>query len=175
MPGIGGLSIANNLLSNSVQLNLNSNQKALQTAVTRLSSGLRINTSADDPSGLAIAEKLQAQVNGFDQATRNVQDANNAATVAEGALRPRPTSCSASVRSRSRRRATSPRPPTSRTCRSRSTSCCSRSTGSRRTRSSTGSPCSTGAMPASSRSRSRSRRFSRTRRSPRRVPRARST
>src|SRR6185437_16340621 len=86
MPGIGGLSIANNLLSNSVQLNLNKNQSALQTSVTRLSSGLRINTAADDPSGLAIAEKLQAQVNGFDQATRNVQDANNAATVAEGAL-----------------------------------------------------------------------------------------
>jgi flagellin len=86
MPGIGGLSIANNLLSNSVQLNLNNNQRALQTAVTRLSSGLRINTAADDPSGLAIAEKLQAQVNGFDQAVRNVQDANNAATVAEGAL-----------------------------------------------------------------------------------------
>jgi flagellin len=86
MPGIGGLSIANNLLSNSVQLNLNRNQSALQTAVGRLSSGLRINTAADDPSGLAIAEKLQAQVNGFDQAVRNVQDANNAATVAEGAL-----------------------------------------------------------------------------------------
>ena len=86
MPGIGGLSIANNLLSNSVQLNLNLNQKALQTSVTRLSSGLRINTAADDPSGLAIAEKLQAQVNGFDQAVQNVQDANNAATVAEGAL-----------------------------------------------------------------------------------------
>jgi flagellin len=86
MPGIGGLSIANNLLSNSIQLNLNRNQSALQTSVTRLSSGLRINTAADDPSGLAIAEKLQAQVNGFDQAVRNVQDANNAATVAEGAL-----------------------------------------------------------------------------------------
>ncbi|HXF33743.1 MAG TPA: flagellin, partial [Candidatus Acidoferrales bacterium] len=86
MPGIGGLSIANNLLSNSVQLNLNKNQSALQTSVTRLSSGLRINTAADDPSGLAIAEKLQSQVNGFDQAVRNVQDANNAATVAEGAL-----------------------------------------------------------------------------------------
>jgi len=86
MPGIGGLSIANNLLSNAVQLNLNNNQKALQQSVTRLSSGLRINTAADDPSGLAIAEKLQAQVNGFDQAVQNVQDANNAATVAEGAL-----------------------------------------------------------------------------------------
>ncbi len=86
MPGIGGLSIANNLLANSASLNLNRNQNALQSAVTKLSSGLRINTAADDPSGLAIAESLQAQVNGFDQAVRNVQDATNAATVAEGAL-----------------------------------------------------------------------------------------
>jgi flagellin len=86
MPGIGGLSIANNLLANAVSLNLNKNQQALQTSVTRLSSGLRINTAADDPSGLAIAETLQSQVNGFDQAVQNVQDANNAATVAEGAL-----------------------------------------------------------------------------------------
>ena len=86
MPGVGGLSIANNLLSNAVQLHLNENQKALQQSVNRLSSGLRINSAADDPSGLAIAEKLQAQVNGFDQASQNVQDANNAATVAEGAL-----------------------------------------------------------------------------------------
>ncbi|GAC1543996.1 MAG: flagellin [Candidatus Velthaea sp.] len=83
---IGGLSIANNLLANNVSLNLNRNQEALKTSVTRLSSGLRINTAADDPSGLAIAEKLQAQVNGFDQAVKNVQDANNAATIAEGAL-----------------------------------------------------------------------------------------
>lgn len=86
MPGIGGLSIANNLLSNAAQLNLNNNQKALQTSVTRLSSGLRINSAADDPSGLAIAETLQSQVNGFDQAAQNVQNANNAVTVAEGAL-----------------------------------------------------------------------------------------
>ncbi len=81
-----GLSIANNLLANNANLNLSRNQQALQTAVTRLSSGLRINSASDDPSGLAIAEKLQAQVNGFDQAVKNVQDANNAAAVAEGAL-----------------------------------------------------------------------------------------
>jgi len=80
------ISLANNLLANTVSLNLNNNQTALQGAVTKLSSGLRINTAADDPSGLAIAEKLQAQVNGFDQAVSNVQDATNAATVADGAL-----------------------------------------------------------------------------------------
>ena len=81
-----GLSINNNLLANAASLNLNRNQSLLQNTVTKLSSGLRINTAADDPSGLAIAESLQAQVNGFQQAVANVQDANNAATVAEGAL-----------------------------------------------------------------------------------------
>jgi flagellin len=80
------ISLANNLLANQVELNLNNNQAALQSSVTKLSSGLRINSAADDPSGLAIAEKLQSQVNGFDQAVSNVQDATNAATVADGAL-----------------------------------------------------------------------------------------
>jgi flagellin len=80
------ISLVNNLLSNTAQLNLNNNQIAMQSAVTKLSSGLRINTAADDPSGLAIAEELQSQVNGFDQAVSNVQDATNAATVADGAL-----------------------------------------------------------------------------------------
>jgi flagellin len=80
------ISLVNNLLANTVNLNLSNNQSALQGAVTKLSSGLRINTAADDPSGLAIAEELQGQVNGFDQAVSNVQDATNAATVADGAL-----------------------------------------------------------------------------------------
>jgi flagellin len=81
-----GLSIANNLLANSVQLNLDYNQKQLQTTVTDLSTGLRINTAADDPSGLAIATNLQTQADGFNQASSNVQNANNAAQVALGAL-----------------------------------------------------------------------------------------
>ena len=86
MPGIGGLSIANNLLANEASLNLNKNQLALSTVVQQLSSGLRINSAADDPSGLAIAESLQSQVNGFDQGAQNVQDATNAAQIADGAL-----------------------------------------------------------------------------------------
>jgi flagellin len=81
-----GLSIANNLLANSVQLNLDSNQKQLHNVVTQLSSGLRINSAADDPSGNAIATNLQTQVDGFNQASANVQNANNAAQVALGAL-----------------------------------------------------------------------------------------
>ncbi len=83
---MSGLSIANNLLANNVQYNLNNNQNALKNIVTQLSSGLRINTAADDPSGLAIATNLQTQVDGYNQAVQNVQDANNAAQVAEGAL-----------------------------------------------------------------------------------------
>jgi flagellin len=86
MPGVGGLSIATNLLANAVTLNLNLNQDRLQTVVTQLSSGLRINSAADDPSGLAIATRLNAQASAFDQASYNVQDANNAVTVADGAL-----------------------------------------------------------------------------------------
>ncbi len=83
---MSGLSIANNLLANAVQYNLNKNQAALQQSVTRLSSGLRINTASDDPSGNAIAANLQTQVDGFNQAVQNVQDASNAAQVASGAL-----------------------------------------------------------------------------------------
>src|SRR5690348_4657969 len=81
-----GLSIANNLLANAVQLNLDYNQKQLQNVVTQLSSGLRINSAADDPSGNAIATNLQTAVDGFNQASQNVQNANNAAQVALGAL-----------------------------------------------------------------------------------------
>src|SRR5580704_788325 len=81
-----GLSIANNLLANSVQLHLDYNQQQLQTVVTDLSTGLRINTAADDPSGLAISTNLQTQADGFNQAVSNVQNANNAAQVALGAL-----------------------------------------------------------------------------------------
>jgi flagellin len=81
-----GLSIANNLLANSVQLNLDYNQKQLHNVVTQLSSGLRINSAADDPSGNAIATNLQTQVDGYNQGAANVQNANNAAQVALGAL-----------------------------------------------------------------------------------------
>lgn len=81
-----GLSIANNLLASRVQYNLDKNQSALQNTVTQLSSGLRINSAADDPSGLAIATNLQTQVDAFNTASQNVQSANNAAQVADGAL-----------------------------------------------------------------------------------------
>ena len=81
-----GLSIANNLLANQVQYNLNINQNSLKNITNQLSSGLRINSAADDPSGLAIATNLQTQADGFNTAVQNVQNANNAAQVALGAF-----------------------------------------------------------------------------------------
>jgi flagellin len=66
--------------------NLAVNSDALRTDATRLATGLRINTAADDPSGLAIAEKLRGAATGFDQGSANVQSANNALNVADGAL-----------------------------------------------------------------------------------------
>lgn len=83
---MAGLSIANNLLANSVQFNLNKNQQALQQTVSHLSSGLRIESASDDPSGLAIATNLQTQVSAFQTAGLSVQNANNAVQVADGAL-----------------------------------------------------------------------------------------
>jgi flagellin len=83
---VGGISVANNLLANQALLNLNANQATLGKLVNQLSSGLRVNTAADDPSGLAIAVNLSNQASGFDTANLNVQDATNAANVADGAL-----------------------------------------------------------------------------------------
>lgn len=73
-------------LSDGISLTFGRNQKALADATARLSSGLRINTAADDPSGLAIAESLHSQALGLDQGQHNVQDGVNALTVADGAL-----------------------------------------------------------------------------------------
>lgn len=55
-------------------------------SITRLSTGLRINSAADDPAGLIISENFRAQIAGIDQAIRNNQDAVNYAKTAEGAL-----------------------------------------------------------------------------------------
>ncbi len=61
-------------------------QSELQTLTRRLSSGLRITSSQDDPSGLAIAESLASKVQGLDEGSRQIQTAANALTVAEGAM-----------------------------------------------------------------------------------------
>ena len=55
-------------------------------AVQRLSSGLRINSAADDAAGLAISQKLKTQITGFDQGARNAQDAISMVQTSESAL-----------------------------------------------------------------------------------------
>src|SRR5579862_3564788 len=67
-------------------MNVNSTGDSLSQSITRLSSGLRINTAADDPAGLIISESYKAQLSGIGQAINNSQDAINYAKTAEGAL-----------------------------------------------------------------------------------------
>jgi flagellin len=68
------------------QNNLNGTENALSSAMTDLSSGLRINTAADDAAGYAITQDLNAQVMGLDQANSNAQDATSLVQTADGAL-----------------------------------------------------------------------------------------
>lgn len=65
---------------------LSQNSILLNRAMERLSSGLRINRASDDPAGLAISEKLRAQVRGLQQASRNAQDGISLIQTAEGSL-----------------------------------------------------------------------------------------
>jgi len=66
--------------------NLGSTSMDLNKSVQRLSTGLRINTGADDPAGLIASESFRAQLGGIDAAVRNNQDAMNFAKTADGAL-----------------------------------------------------------------------------------------
>src|SRR5678816_2451625 len=65
---------------------LNSSQTSLATSMERLSSGLRVNSSKDDAAGLAIADRMNAQIRGTNVAIRNANDGISLAQVAEGAL-----------------------------------------------------------------------------------------
>ena len=80
------LTINTNLASLDAQRNLTHTQSALQTSIQRLSSGLRINSAKDDSAGLAISQRMTAQINGLNQATRNANDAVSLAQTAEGSL-----------------------------------------------------------------------------------------
>ena len=73
-------------MANEVNLELSEHQQSLGTSVRDLSSGLRVNTAADDPSGNAIAASLQTHAQAFNQASQNVTNARNAGAVADGAL-----------------------------------------------------------------------------------------
>lgn len=66
--------------------NLNLNNANVRNTMAKLSSGLRITKAADDASGLAVAEKMRAQIGGLNQARRNVQDAVSFIQTTEGYL-----------------------------------------------------------------------------------------
>ncbi len=79
-------SVNTNLAALNTQRNLSASQSSLNTAVQRLSSGMRVNSAKDDAAGLAIAERMNAQVKGMNVAIRNANDAVSLAQTAEGAL-----------------------------------------------------------------------------------------
>ncbi len=78
--------INTNVPSLGAQRNLNSSQSALSVSLSRLSSGMRINSAKDDAAGLAISERFSAQIRGLDQARRNANDGISLSQTAEGAL-----------------------------------------------------------------------------------------
>jgi flagellin len=78
--------INTNLPSLNTQRNLNTSQASLATSIQRLSSGLRVNSAKDDAAGLAIAERMNAQVRGLNVAARNANDGVSLAQTAEGSL-----------------------------------------------------------------------------------------
>src|SRR3954470_12012744 len=80
------LRIQNNVEAFNAHRNLSGTEERLATSMERLSSGYRINRAADDAAGLAISERLRAQIGGLDQAQRNVQDAVSLVQTAEGSL-----------------------------------------------------------------------------------------
>src|SRR5919109_272873 len=80
------LMINTNIEAYDAHRNLVSTENSLAKSMQRLSSGLRVNSAADDAAGLAISQKLTGQVNGLDQAQRNAQDGVSLVQTAEGSL-----------------------------------------------------------------------------------------
>lgn len=80
------LVINTNVMSLNAQRNLSTSANQLATSLQRLSSGLRINSAKDDAAGLAISERLSAQISGLTVAARNANDGISLAQTAEGDL-----------------------------------------------------------------------------------------
>jgi len=80
------LTINTNIASLNAQRNLDMSQESLATSMQRLSSGLRVNSAKDDAAGLAIAQRMEAQVRGMNVAVRNANDGISLAQTADGAL-----------------------------------------------------------------------------------------
>jgi flagellin len=80
------ISMLSNVTSLQAQQNLNKTQQALSSSIGRLSSGMRINSAADDAAGLGISSSLKAQITSLGQAQRNTNDAVSMSQVAEGGM-----------------------------------------------------------------------------------------
>ncbi len=80
------LTVNTNVEAMNAQRNLSNTESSLSMSMQRLSSGLRINTAADDVAGYAISQKLQGQINGLNQAQLNTQDAVSLSQTAQGSL-----------------------------------------------------------------------------------------
>ena len=80
------LAINYNAAAFNAQRNLSQTNMGLQGSIQRLSSGLRVNSAADDPAGLVISENMRAQTDGLGQAIRNANDGVNLVKTAEAAL-----------------------------------------------------------------------------------------
>jgi flagellin len=80
------LSILTNTTAMHAQIGLSKSSMAVSQSMERLSSGLRINSAADDAAGYAISQGLTAQVNGLQQASQNVSDATSMVQTADSAL-----------------------------------------------------------------------------------------
>ncbi len=78
--------INTNVMSLTAQRNLGKSQSVLAKSIERLSSGLRVNNASDDAAGLAISERMNAQVKGMNVAVRNSNDGISLAQTAEGGL-----------------------------------------------------------------------------------------
>ena len=79
--------INTNMAANIAANSLIRNERGMTSTMERLSTGIRINSAADDAAGLAISSKMTSQVNGLNQAVRNANDAISMIQVAEGALK----------------------------------------------------------------------------------------
>jgi len=80
------ISVLTNVASMNAQRNLSGTQASLAASIGRLSSGMRINSAADDAAGLGISENLKANIRSLSQAQRNANDAVSMSQVAEGAM-----------------------------------------------------------------------------------------
>jgi flagellin len=80
------LTVNTNLSAMQAYQNLNKTSIEMASSMAKLSSGLRINTAADDAAGLSISEGLKSQVNGYGVAARNAQDGINVIQTADGAM-----------------------------------------------------------------------------------------